>query len=394
MATSLLTGRRFAFVSHLDFNLCRFRLPIMQALQQQGAEVWAITPPGSRTRCFANHDIRYLPWEIKRRSLSPLEALAAVNALRRLLHRIQPDLVHSFTQRPNLYMGLARQWGTPGRWIASVTGLGNLYLEEGWRWRSLRLAIEALLRWGFTSAQALIFQNRDDLQYYLQRRLCTKMQARLIRGSGIDVQAFAPGRVTEAERHQLRQTWGLPEDAFVVLMIARLIRTKGVEEFLQVAQSLATTTNRIYFVLIGDPDPGNPSSFTAAEMARWRQVPRLILPGFQERVQPWLSLADLYVLPSYREGLPRTVLEAMAMGLPIVTTNVPGCRETVEPGVNGFLIPPRDVEALRTKILWFFRHPAQRRQMGEASRRKAVEEFALERVVAQHLTLYRQVLRP
>ena len=146
-------------------------------------------------------------------------------------------------------------------------------------------------------------------------------------------------------------------------------------------------------MLIGEPDPGNPSSLTADELDRWRQVPRLILPGFQEVVEPWLTLADLYVLPSYyREGLPRTVLEAMAMKLPIVTTDVPGCRETVDPGKNGFLVPPRDVESLKAKILWFVQHPTECHRMGEASRWKVEREFSVDRVVTQHLDLYQKVL--
>ena len=392
METSLLMGRRFAFVSHLDLNLYRFRLPIMQALVQEGAEVWAIAPPGSWAERFAEHGVRFLPWYIDRRTLSPGAGLTAVWALARLLAQVRPGLVHTFTQRPNLYMGLARRWGAPGRWIASVTGLGNLYVEEGWRWQALRRAIEGWQRWGFALAEAIVFQNQDDLRYYLQQGLCTQRQARLIRGSGIDVHAFSPEQVVKAERQRLRQQWGIPDDAFVVLMIARLIRSKGVNEFLQVAQSLAMTTNKIYFVLVGSLDPGNPSSLTAAELVRWRQVPRLILPGFQERVEPWLSLADLYVLPSYREGLPRTVLEAMAMELPVVTTDVPGCRETVDVGKNGFLIPPRDVGALTAKILWCARRPVECRRMGKASRWKAEREFSVERVVAQHLDLYQKVL--
>jgi len=392
MEPSVLKGKRFAFISHLDFNLYRFRLPIMEALHEEGAEIWALVPPGPWAERFVNHGVRFLPWKVERRGLSPVDALKAIRSLRQLLYQVEPDVVHSFTQRPNLYTGLVYQWSVSGRWIASVTGLGSLYLEKDWRWFLARHTIENLQRWVFAFATAVIFQNQDDLRYYLQKKLCNKDQVHLIRGSGIDPRAFSPERVSVAECRHLRKIWGIPENAFVVLMIARLVRSKGVNEFLRAARFLVEEISDIYFVLIGDLDPGNPSSLTDEDLARAREIPHLILPGFQERVEPWLKIADLYVLPSYSEGLPRTVLEAMAMGLPVVTTDVPGCREVVDSGENGFLIPPGDAKALRDRILWFVRHPAERQRMGLASRHKVQREFSLDRVVEQHLALYQQVV--
>ncbi|MCX7856035.1 MAG: glycosyltransferase, partial [Anaerolineae bacterium] len=179
-------------------------------------------------------------------------------------------------------------------------------------------------------------------------------------------------------------------DAVVVTMIARLIAPKGVREFLQAADRLS---GQARFVLIGEPDPGNPDSLTWEDIQDHIQRGIVLAPGWQKDVVPWLAITDIFVLPSYyREGTPVTVLEAMAMGLPVVATDVPGCREAVVHGETGFLVPPRDVDALTLAIQRLIGDPELRWQMGQAGRARTVECFAVERIVGQYLRLYAQLL--
>jgi len=383
-------GKRFVFLSNLDFNLYNFRLPLMKALVEKGAEVWAVAVPGRFAERFAAHGVHFHPWEIDRRSLNPFSAFSGVKGLREILKKIRPHLVHAFILRPALYAGLALD-GRKSPFVASITGLGNLYLEKGLKWKLARKGAEILMRKGFRKASAVIFQNRDDLSYFVKKRLVPEGKAFLIRGSGVDTKHFRPGVVISEELELLKKRYGILQNTVVVLMVGRLIRAKGVGEFMEAARRFHG--EKVCFVLVGDPDPGNPSSLSKEEVEEIRKEGVVILPGFQEDVRPWLALADIYVLPSYREGLPVSVLEAMAMGLPVVTTDVAGCRETVKPGVNGFLVPPRDGRALAEAIGRLVRDPGLRRRMGEALRRKAEEEFALDRVVQAHLELYNEILK-
>ncbi|MBX6423451.1 glycosyltransferase family 4 protein [Thermosulfurimonas sp. F29] len=388
METDVLRKARFLFLANTDFNLYNFRLPLMKALVSKGAEVWAVAPAGEFSRRFAKHGIHFKSWRINRRTLNPFSGFSAIRELRRICEEVSPDVVHAFTLRPALYAGLAL-YGTKVRFVASITGLGNLYLEDGIKWRLARRGAEFFLRRAFARAQKVIFQNRDDLEYFVKGGMLSGKKSVLIRGSGVDVRKFCPGMFSSEEIRRFREKEGLPEDAVVVLMVARVIRAKGVFEFAEAAGRLRKS--KTVFVLVGDPDPGNPSALTEKELSFLREQ-GVVLCGFQEDVRPWLAAADIYVLPSYREGLPVSVLEAMACGLPVVTTDVAGCRETVEPGVNGFLVPPRDGRALAEAIGRLVRDPVLRRRMGEASRRKAEEEFSLDKVVQAHLELYNGLL--
>jgi len=187
----------------------------------------------------------------------------------------------------------------------------------------------------------------------------------------------------------LRQERGLSLDAVVVTMIARLIAPKGVREFLQAAERL---NGKACFLLIGEPDPGNLDSLTWEEIQEYVRRGVVLAPGWQKDVIPWLAITDIFVLPSYREGTPVTVLEAMAMGLPVVATDVPGCREAVVHGETGFLVPPRNVGELVRAIQKLAEDPALRQRMGQAGRERVVQHFAVERIVEQYLDLYAELL--
>ena len=392
METGVLRGRKIIFVSNTDFSLYNFRLPLMKALVSAGARVWAVAPKGKYTEKIQREGIEFCDWRLTRGSLNPVLGLRAVFSLKRIIERIRPDLVHAFVLGgPILFAGLAKKMMKKNfGFVASVTGLGALFLEGGLRWKLMRIILKPAFRLAFSETNKVVFLNPDDLKKLVQQGLVIKEKVKIIYGEGVDISYFYPQAISPDKKLSFRRKWGIPEEAVVALMVARLIREKGVHEFIEVARRLKK--EKVFFVLVGEPDPGNPSSLAQSEIERLNKERIVLLPGFQEDVRPWLAAADIYVLPSYREGLPMSVLEAMAMGLPVVTTDVPGCRETVEKGVNGFLVPPREVEALEKAIRTLVEDVELRRRMGEASRRKAEEEFSLEQVVRAYLELYNEVL--
>jgi len=382
--------KRFVFFSQHDFNLYRFRMPVIRALRERGAQVWAISPPGEYSPRFREHGIEFVPISLDRKTFNPLRAWTTVNQLRSILRELRPDVLHTSTLRPNVYGALAGWLAGVPVIVGTVEGLGTLYTNHDAKTRLLRWGVEQVTRLALQAADAIIFLNPDDQRYYLSQRLCRPEQARLIVSAGIDVKVFSPDRFSPDERRMLRQEWGLSLDAVVVTMIARLIAPKGVREFLQAAERL---NGKACFLLIGEPDPGNMDSLTWEEIQEYVRRGVVLAPGWQRDVIPWLGITDIFVLPSYyREGTPVTVLEAMAMGLPVVATDVPGCREAVVHGETGLLVPPRDVDKLTLAIQQLVEDPELRQRMGGAGRARVVQYFAVERIVEQYLGLYAELL--
>ena len=368
---------RLAFLSHYDFNLYRFRLPIMKAALRGGHDVYAVSPPGEFSDRFASEGIIHRPYRLKRRSVNPLREARVLAGLTHALREIRPDLLHTFTVKPNVYGSIAaRAAGVPVV-VNSVTGLGswNLGRSRGVVWPLFAL----LYGFAFRRSGAVVFQNDDDRSEFERRGLVRPGQAVTIRGSGVDLTVFHP--VDRGGR-----------DGVTVAMVARLIRDKGVPEYLEAARRVREHLgSRVRFRLIGTVDEGNRRSLS------WEEVRRLAgseveLLGERDDVPRLLAESDIYVLPSHREGLPMSVLEAMASGLPIVTTDAPGCRDTVEEGVNGFLVPVGRAEPLTRAIETLAESGELRGRLGAASRRRAQELFSVERVVAAHLALYARLL--
>jgi N,N'-diacetylbacillosaminyl-diphospho-undecaprenol alpha-1,3-N-acetylgalactosaminyltransferase len=385
-----MKGRTFVFFSHVDGNLYRFRLPLMKRLVSLGAHVFAIAGPGRSADRFEEHGVTFVPLAVDRKTYSPFAARRTIRDLSGLLKETRADVLQAFTLRPNLYGALAAKRAGTTIAIATVTGLGSLYVEtKALGPKVRRNLVDGVTRAGLRAVSAVVFQNEDDKQYYLSHRICRPDQAQLIVSSGVDLREFSPESVSEERRTVLREAWGLGTELPVVMMVARLVAPKGVREFLEVAKRLR---GRARFVLIGGGDPGNPTAIPQDEIQKFSQSDIVIAPGRQENIPEWLSIADIYALPSYyREGVPRSILEAMAMRLPVVTTDHPGCRETVEEGANGLLVPPRSAEGLEGAVRRLIEGRELRARMGDASLTLARTKFAAETIVDEYIDLYRRL---
>jgi glycosyltransferase involved in cell wall biosynthesis len=371
---------RAVFLCHQDRHLYQFRLALMRALAERGWEIAALCPPGPYADRFAVEGIRHVSYGLERGSLNPLkESVAIVEAARRI-GALEPDLIHTFTIKANIYGAWGAAWaGVPKR-VATVSGLGSFYTGAEPP-TLLRRGLDLLYASALKRVDRVIFENRDDRDELTKLGICPPGRAVIIPGAGVDTSRFAPGPTRAGE------------EPVVVTMAARLIRDKGVAEFLSAAETLkAKWGENAIFQLAGEADPGNLWAADASRLASCAKRGIVRLLGFVEDVPGLLRGTDIYVLPSYREGTPVSVLEAMSAGLPVVTTDAIGCRETVIPEVSGLRVPVKDSAALAAALDRLIAEPALRLRLGRAARIRAEEVFADKHIVAAHLAVYRELL--
>ncbi len=355
----------------------------MQALVARGHHVAALCPHGEVSDRFAEHGVGVVHYAISRSGMNPLREASVVLELASILRRFGPDVLHTFTAKPNIYGTLAGRLARVPVIYNLVEGLGSFYVDNSFKSRIVRECIESLYRVSCRLSDTTVFVNNDDPQYFLSRRLVPRNKIRVIRSVGVDTDYFRPDRFAAAN---LRQRKDIPKDALIVLMVARAIWHKGIAEYIAAANQVRERDPNVFFLLAGDIDEGNPSSATREYLLR---QPSLIWLGQRQDIAELTALCDVYVLPSwYREGVPRTLLEAASMAKPIVTTDTVGCREVVEDGVNGFLVPVRDSVALADRIALLLGDEALRKRMGRNGREKAMREFDVKHVIGQYLDLY------
>jgi glycosyltransferase involved in cell wall biosynthesis len=360
------------FVSH--------RLPVALAARNAGFDVHVATGLGTSAEIIHAHGIAHHPLRLSRSSTNPLGEVLTFVQIVLLLRRLKPDLVHLVTVKPVLYGGIAARLTAVPAVVAAISGLGDVFAAHNLRNRIVRgLATRAYRVALNRDRLKVIFQNASDRDTLSRVAGLTGDKVVMVRGSGVDLSAYR--RLPEPE--------GVP----VVTLASRLLRSKGVLEFVAAAEHLKACGVRARFQLVGDIDPGNTSSVSVAEIGRWREAGAVEILGYRHDVAELFAASNLIVLPSYYgEGLPKVLLEAAACGRAIVTTDMPGCRDAVEPGATGLLVPPRDAPALADAIRTLLTDPARRQRMGLAARELAERCFAIEHIVAQHLEMYRDLV--
>lgn len=350
-------------------SLLNFRGALIGDLVARGCRVLAcapdMTPETGAGLEALGAEVRDVP--LGRTGTNPLADLATYRALRRLFRETQPDVVLAYTAKPVIYgMMAARAVGVPRR-VALITGLGYAFTDGGGlKRRVLRALLSMLYRRGLKGADVVVFQNPDDRAEFRAMGLVGPDRETItVAGSGVDLDHFAAAPV--------------PDGPPVFLMIARLIRDKGIAEYLDAAARIKARHPDADCRLLGPLDP-NPAGFSAADLKALESRGTIRYLGETSDVRPHLAAATVFVLPSYREGTPRTVLEAMATGRAVITTDVPGCRETVVPGDNGLIVPPRDPAALAQAMERFMTQPDLAITMGARGRAMAEARFDVRRV--------------
>lgn len=389
---------RFLFVANTTYSLWNFRRGLMEALRDAGIRLSVAARPDASKPALLQSGVDYIPLSVKRAWGNPWSELNLLSQLRRLLARENWDLVHTFTIKPNIYAPLS-QLGFRDfpPIVTTFSGLGYLYKGKGPMTMMGRRAINWLHpRLVEPKLKAMLFENEEDCGYFREHRLISDQLPVLVNfGSGIDTSEFTPDKIDPEVRDRLRRERNISDQTVVVAFIGRILKDKGVLEFVEAARRVISRHPGldVRFAIIGRLDAENPSAISLESIKSWTDQGWIDYWGYVPDIHQALSMVDCVVLPSYREGKPTSLMEAAATGLPVVTTQAPGCKEVVEEGKTGFLVPPRDSIALAERILTLVQDRKLRLDMGRQGRVLAVRKFDQRPIIDRTIELYRQVLR-
>ena len=341
------------------WNIWNFRRSLVAGLLADGHRITILAPPDDAVPDLERLGCRFLPLDMRVKGVNPLEDLRLMRRFKACFRAERPDVVLSYTIKNNIFGAMAADAvGVP--FLPNVTGLGTAFLSGG----LMQTVAERLYRRAFGPRQVIFFQNEDDQALFVARRLAQAQQSRLLPGSGIDLERFAATSLPPAEQPP------------VFLMIARLLRDKGVVEFVEAARQIRVRRPEVRFQLLGAVGAENRSAIDATTVRGWVDAGIVEYLGTTSDVRPAIAAATCVVLPSYREGAPRTLIEAAAMARPLIATNVPGCRAVVDPGVSGFFCEVRSADSLAAAVAAFLALPhAARSEMGRQGRAKMERDF-------------------
>ena len=366
-------------------------MPWVRQLNKNGYKVYAIVASGAWNDRIEAGGAEYVEWKLSRSGRNPMAEFGSVLGLRNILKRIKPDIVQNFHTKPNIYAPIAARLAGVPIIVSTVTGLGYTFVERS----GIGSKIGKRLNLGMYSfanrlTSEVAFQNPDDMELLQSSGGLSNSKGRLIPGgSGIDVSEYSSYSRESLESRQLRKSLNIPEDAFVAMFVGRLQLDKGLVEFVEAARQLKQKRKDIVFVMVGAPDPGNKRSVPESTLVQWKSEGDVVFTGRREDVPKLMAAANTITTPTfYREGLPRTLLEAAATGLPLIGTDMPGVREAIKHGVNGTLIPTRDSAALANAVEELADNPDMAQQYGQASLERAKNEFNHRHVLDAYMKMY------
>ncbi len=372
-------SRTLLFIVNVDWFFLSHRLPIALAASRAGYDVHIATGITDRLAEMQAYGLKVHPLPLVRGGVGVLNAAHTALSLLHIVRSVRPDVMHLVTIKPVLLGGLVARWLKVPALVSAVSGLGYVFMAQGLLANFRLQLVRLVYAWALGhKKQMVIFQNPDDRGALQDATSLPTRKTTLIRGSGVDLHQYTV----------LPVPTGIP----VVLFPARLLADKGAFEFVAAAQQLKATGLAARFVMVGLIDSANPTSLTQTQIDNWVAEGVVECWGHRADMPAVLASATLVVLPSYREGLPKVLLEAAACGRPVVTTDVPGCRDAIEPGQTGVLVPVRNSSKLAEAIAALLLNPGQSAAMGKAGRDLAEREFDVQAVVNKHLAIYERLL--
>ena len=350
------------------------------AAKQAGYEVAVATRVRQYGQQISNSGIEIFPIEFSRRGLNPFTEIRTAWRLRHIVRKFAPDVIHNIALKPVVVGTLGERLAGHKRIVNAPVGMGYLFSSQDRRATMLRPIFLFILRHFLNpSGSQVIIENPDDYSSLIDQKMVRPDSLTLIKGAGVDTRLFA--FIPE------------PAEPLVVTIVARMLRDKGISEFVEAATLIRKSQPDTIFQLIGMPDEGNPTSFSLAQLDDWVRSGVVKWLGQQNNIAEHLAKSHIICLPSYREGLPKSLIEALASGRPVVTTDVPGCREVVSHGINGFLVQPRDSHALAEALMNLILDSSLRERMGRLGRERAEKEFSSEIIIGQTLRVYESMLK-
>jgi glycosyltransferase involved in cell wall biosynthesis len=363
------------YIVNVDWFFISHRLGIARAARDSGYDVHIACGLTGREGELRAEGFTVHPLRMERGTTDGSGQLRAARDIAAVIRAIRPGIVHLITIKPVLIGGAVARLLKVPKVVAAISGLGFVFIAKGASAMLRRRAISLMYRFALSKRNVrVIFQNQDDRALISALAGVAPRQVRMIRGSGVDLQRLMPQ--------------SLPEGRFCAVLAARLLIDKGVREFVAAARTLRERGVDARFILAGDLDPHNPACIPADEAEAWRSEGMVELPGHVADIGALFAQAHTVVLPSYREGMPLVLLEAAACGRAVITSDVPGCREAIEPGVSGLLVPVRESAGLADAMETLARDPARCAEMGRQGRLLAERAFSIDQVIARHLEIY------
>lgn len=372
-------NKKVLLLAHDGEDFYKARLPYAHFLKNEGYQVFVILPRDQYTELIRTAGFEVQNSGIERDNTNPIHLLRAVFEINAYAQNCGADIVHSFKFVPNLMNFFAGIF-TNRKIVLHIAGLGIAFANPGVKFRILKWIQQILFFFQFLRANIVIIQNPDDYNDFLFKKWF-RHKIKVVKGSGVNIDKFAP-RVFEPGNR--------PSQKRIFLCTTRLIWEKGIKEIVDAFETLdADLKSQVELRIIGEPDTKNPRGVTPDYIHKYETNPIIRFLGRQENIKEQLLDADVFILPSYyREGIPRSILEALATGLPVITTDVPGCNLTIRQGQNGFLITPRSVEEIKVAVRTMMSQQDKWPQMGSMSRQMAVSEFSEARVFSEIEKLY------
>ncbi len=363
--------------ANTDWYLYNFRLEYARFLQSKGWEVCFLSPDGEYVEKLKEAGFRHIVFNFSRKGINPIRESETIRRIRSVYEAEKPDLVHHFTIKCVIYGSLAAKELGIRPIVNSITGLGYMFLSNKPYVKLIREVVKNLYKRALHETQ-VIFENPDDRDLFLKMGLIQEDNSHIVLGTGIDTEKFAPINP--------------PNSVPLTVLPSRMIWDKGIREFVDAATAIKEEGIPARFALVGNNDPGNPTCIPFEQLTKWQKEGNVEWWGWQDDIPTVISMSHIVCLPSYREGLPKILIEAASCGRPIVTTDVPGCREAVTDGENGYLVPAKDPEALKEALVKLIKDEDKRIEMGNASREKALRCFSNEIVNERIYSIYQKAL--
>lgn len=359
---------KVVLIGALPESIINFRGNLIKDIHAQGHDITVMAAPTSNLLIAQIEALgcQYVPLPIKRNGLNPFSDINTFFTLIKFFIKFKPDIILAYTIKPIIWGGIAARFFSKGHFFALITGLGFAFQKGDLKRNIINLLATNLYKVALKKAKGVIFQNPDNQNTFINLGIAKKELSHRVNGSGVDINYF---KKTPLPNH----------DFPVFLTIARLLGDKGIKEFASAAQLVKEKYPGACFQILGPEDP-SPDGIPLSKVMEWHHNQIIDYLGSTNDVRQFIEQCDIFVLASYHEGMPRTVLEAMSTGRPIITTNVPGCKETTEDGINGFLVEKKDVKALYEKMLWFIENKSQWKKMSENSHLRVLENFTVEKV--------------
>lgn len=371
-----LQNKKIALVANTTWNIYKFRLNIIKKLLENNNQVIVIAPQDQ----YINYKekfptVKHIPIKQLSRKGNVFKDLKLIFELRYIYKKLKPDMVLHYTHKANIFGGFAK-FGLSTKSLAVVTGLGYAFLHKG----LIQTITKMLYKFCSKIHDKILFENEEDMNLFIDEGIAKKEKVDFVNGCGVDVTEYKSGLIQRKE------------SKLVFTFIGRLLYDKGILEFIEAAKRIKKSDIDVEFWIIGELDEGNPSMIKKHELLQWIETGVVTYHGFLNDVKPMIEKSDCIVLPSYREGMSRTILEAMSMERAVITSDVPGCRQMVEDGKNGYLVPHKDFEELTIAIQNFIQlTPSERLNMGKTGRKIVMENFNSEKIANELYQIISQV---